>query len=166
MNHWYFFPTYGCLPGPGRHRETRSPQSLDPAKSLCNIPHRPFKWKKRERSKVSSLCETVQEELLNKEDKKVLPTLPQMDKPWFSWWPPPAVCRCPASSEWSPTSGCGTGASRWTSSAPRSGPASAGVKKLLFYSQVFLHDKDSSSVCLLLVCVMTRIPHRVKSWII
>lgn len=48
-----------------------------------------------------------------------------MDKPWFSWQPPPAQSHCPASAVWSPASWCGTGASQWTSSAPRSGPASA-----------------------------------------
>lgn len=42
------FSTYGCLPGPGRRRETRSPQSLGPVKSLCNTPHHPFKKKREE----------------------------------------------------------------------------------------------------------------------
>lgn len=91
-----------------------------------------------------------------------------MDTPWFSWWPPPAAYRCPASSEWSPTSGCGTGASQWTSSAPRSGPASAGTKELFIYffnSHAFLEEKCSFSwqkhihQSVLLVCVKIHTPY-------
>lgn len=48
-----------------------------------------------------------------------------MSEPWSSGWRPPAPSHCPASAVWSPASGCGTDASRWISSAPRSGPASA-----------------------------------------
>lgn len=45
--------THGCLPGPGRHKETHSPRSQDPARSLDNTPHRPSHGENTQQNEVT-----------------------------------------------------------------------------------------------------------------
>lgn len=120
--------THGCLPGRGHRTETRSPRSLDPATSRDNTPHHPLKTEHRKRQFNELICDTAEEESDERNVNLQHSRFIKMSEPWSSWWSRPALSRCPASSVSSPASGCGAGAFRWTSLAPRSGPVSA--KKL------------------------------------